>query len=244
MSTTRQAEPPNRTTTRLADIQAVVFDMDGLLLDTESLAQRALRAAGLEHDLDLPDSFCHLTIGVPADYREQLLLERYGDRISPATLFGSAASRLQEQIEAGLLTVKAGAREFVSRLRAQAIPYAVATSSSREKARHHLTAAGLTDLFETVVTRDDVQRGKPHPDLFLEAARRLGVPPGNCLALEDSHNGVRAAHAAGMPVIMVPDLLPATDEMKQLCIAVVCDLGVVDAMLAATEPTRPSIAGR
>jgi HAD superfamily hydrolase (TIGR01509 family) len=215
----------------LGDIRAVVFDMDGLLLDTESLAQRALRAAGLEHDLDLPDSFCHLTIGVPADHRERLLLERYGTAISAEKLFGCAARILREQIEAGLLSIKPGAEELLAHLRSAGMPYALATSSSREKATHHLLAAGLADHFDIVVTRDDVEKGKPHPDLFQEAARRLGVPPQHCLALEDSHNGVRAAHAAGMPVIMVPDLLPATDEMRALSVAIARDLAQIPSML-------------
>ena len=97
------------------------------------------------------------------------------------------------------------------------IPAAVATSTYREAALDHLKKAGLLDLFATIVTRDDVEHGKPHPQSFLTAARRLEVEPRTCWALEDSHNGVRAAHAAGMATIMIPDLLEPTEEISKLC---------------------------
>ncbi len=107
---------------------------------------------------------------------------------------------------------------------------AVATSTVRRIAEHHLKRAGLLDHFSAVCTREDVARGKPHPDLFLKAASHLGVRAERCLVLEDSYQGVRAAHAAGTMPIMVPDLLPATDELRGLCIAVVRDLHEVRAM--------------
>src|SRR5207302_1685493 len=124
---------------------------------------------------------------------------------------------------AGELRVKPGAVELLDAAESARLPRAVATSSSRAKAMHHLRAAGIVDRFDAVVTRDDVVRGKPHPDLFLRAASALAIAPARCLALEDSYNGVRAAHAAGMPVIMVPDLLPATEEMRGLCHAILDD---------------------
>src|SRR5690606_14994890 len=100
------------------------------------------------------------------------------------------------------------------------IPAAVATSSRNPHARTHLGAAGLLDLFETVVTRDDVVNPKPHPEPYLTAARRLGVDPLHCLALEDSNAGVRAAHAAGMQTVMVPDLVHPDAAIRALGVAV------------------------
>jgi beta-phosphoglucomutase-like phosphatase (HAD superfamily) len=87
-----------------------------------------------------------------------------------------------------------------------------------------------------VVTRDDVARGKPYPDLFLEAARRLGVPPARCLAFEDSYNGVRAAAAAGVPVVMVPDLLQATPEMHAVALRVFGSLHEVLPCISDRQP--------
>ncbi|HEX2541620.1 MAG TPA: HAD family phosphatase [Caldimonas sp.] len=208
-------------------IEALVFDMDGLLLDTERLAFRALQQAGAELGLEMPESLCHSMIGVAADKSRLLLLERHGDAAPADALFAAAARHLEAQVEAGLLDVKAGVPELLSAAEQAGLPKAVATSSARQKALRHLHAAGIDGRFDAIVTRDDVERGKPHPDLFLRAAAALGTAPERCLALEDSYNGVRAAHAAGMPVVMVPDLLAPSEEMHRLCRAVLTDLHAV-----------------
>ena len=100
------------------------------------------------------------------------------------------------------------------------MPAAVATSSRSPHALGHLGRAGLLELFATIVTRDDVEHPKPHPEPYLTAARWLGVAPQACVAVEDSHSGVRAAHAAGMQTVMVPDLVHPSDEIAALCVAV------------------------
>jgi HAD superfamily hydrolase (TIGR01509 family) len=223
-------------------VEAVVFDMDGLLLDTETLARRALQLAGGELGIDVPDSFSQLMIGLPAEECRSLLIDRCGPTVSADRFFAASARRLEAQIDEGLLRIKPGAVELLAMLDEAKAPRAVATSSARAKALHHLQATGIDARFDEIVTRDDVRRGKPHPDLFLCAARRLGVAPGRCVALEDSYNGVRAAHAAGMPVIMVPDLLPPTDEMRRLCHAIVDDLHAVAPLLSLrhADSARPA----
>ena len=95
--------------------------------------------------------------------------------------------------------------------------------------------SGILPRFHAVVAAGDYARGKPNPDPFLTAADRLGVAPEACLALEDSHNGVRAAHAAGMMTVMVPDLLPVTDEMRGLCLAIAKSLHEVRGLLDAED---------
>lgn len=229
---------PESLATKLAvwNPRAVVFDMDGLLLNTEVLARRALRLAGAELGVDLSESLCEQMIGVPVDGCRQLLLERYGDGFAPDLVFAASARHLRAQIAAGHMKLMPGVRELLAHLRQAGVPNAVATSSSREKALHHLEAAGLLGAFDTVVCRDDVAHGKPAPDLYLEAARRLGLPSRQCLALEDSYNGVRAAHAAAMPVVMVPDLLRPTSEMRRMCLAIMRDLHAVMARLALPKP--------
>jgi beta-phosphoglucomutase-like phosphatase (HAD superfamily) len=104
---------------------------------------------------------------------------------------------------------------------------AIVTSSSRRTADRHLTLAGIRGRFETVLTRDDVARGKPNPDLFLLAAARLGTKTQSCLAVEDSNHGVTAAHAAGAITIMVPDIVPPTEQSRAKCAAVLADLHAV-----------------
>jgi HAD superfamily hydrolase (TIGR01509 family) len=208
-------------------VAAVIFDMDGLLLNTEVLAREALRLAGIEVDLPMNDLLCQRMIGVPADASRRLLHDEFGNDAPVDELLAAATRRLAEQIDAGLMLLKPGVKAMLDRLDQWRMPRAVATSSARPKALHHLEAAGIADRFDLIVTRDDVPRGKPFPDIYLEAARRLDVAPGRCLALEDSYNGVRAASSAAIPVVMVPDLLPPTPEMHRLCLMVADDLQAV-----------------
>ncbi len=109
---------------------------------------------------------------------------------------------------------------------------AVATSATRRSADRNLGRSGLLRYFPVVVTRDDVARGKPHPDLFLRAAELLDVPPEECLAVEDLFNGIRAAHGAGMMPVLVPDLLSPTEEIRALCVRIAPDLHGLRALLA------------
>ncbi|NYE22277.1 HAD family hydrolase [Pigmentiphaga litoralis] len=209
-------------------IDAFVFDMDGLLLNTETLARLALMRAGQALDLPMTEAFCASLIGIAADGSRKLLYDRYGEDAPADDFFSLATREMTAQIDAGALALQPGVEALLDGLDRCSIPRSVATSSGGDKARHHLAAAGILDRFDHIVTRDDVAAGKPRPDLFLEAARRLRKAPGRCLALEDSYNGVRAAHAAGMPVVMVPDLLAPTDEMRETCLAILDSLQQVD----------------
>jgi HAD superfamily hydrolase (TIGR01509 family) len=133
------------------------------------------------------------------------------------------------------LGLKPGAVELLDTLDELGLPRAIATSSMHRTVQHHLTAHGLAERFHAIVGHGDYAEGKPAPDPFLKAADRLGVDPRLCLALEDSHNGVRSACAAGMMTVMVPDLLPATEDIRGLCVAVVTDLHGVRQLLLDTD---------
>lgn len=212
---------------------AVVFDMDGLLLDTESLFRDVAFSVCEGLGYAMVDEIHLAMIGLPSDSSDILLRERFGAGFPLDAYKLGCRTQFRGRCEVGV-PVKTGAAALLARLRELAIPAAVATSTAREPATEHLERAGLLPLFAAVVTRDDVVHGKPHPEPFLKAANRLGVDPKTCLALEDSHNGIRAAHAAGMAVVMIPDLLPPTDEIAALCAAVMPDLGAVqDAIEAA-----------
>jgi len=210
---------PESTILRLAPFQAVIFDMDGTILDTESVFKTIVFEVCTELGFEMTDAVHMSMVGGSHERTSQLLIEAYGVTF-PYTLFDERCRVIMRERSHGGVPVKAGAREFISELRERGIPTAVATSSRNPHARHHLTAAGLFDLFETVVTRDDVINPKPHPEPYLTAARRLGVDPLACLALEDSHAGVRAAHAAGMQTVMVPDLVHPDDDIRALGIAI------------------------
>lgn len=204
---------------RLAPFEAAIFDMDGTLLDTEAVFRDIVFDVCTELGFEMTDDVHRSMVGSSHETTNRLLIEAYGVAFPYAMFDEKCRVTMRERSHAGV-PVKQGAREFITELRARGIPTAVATSSRNPHAEHHLRAAGLLDLFETVVTRDDVVNPKPHPEPYLTAADRLGVDPMRCLALEDSHSGVRAAHAAGMQTVMVPDLVGPNDAIHALGISI------------------------
>ncbi len=209
--------------------------MDGLLIDTEAVYLAAYRAAATLMGLEIPLTFCHSLVGRPSPDCDRLIQDFFGPAFELETFNAHADSHAARAFEAEV-PVKPGAAQLLAFLSEQSLPLAVATSSSRRTAERHLGQAGLLGHFRELATRNDVPRGKPHPDLYLEAARRLGVAPGRCLAFEDSNNGVTAAHAAGILAIMVPDVVPPTDEVRSKCFAVLPDLHAALALLRETGP--------
>ena len=117
-----------------------------------------------------------------------------------------------------------GAREALDELHAAGYPLALATSTYRSKAISRLDRFGLRDMFASITTGDEIENGKPAPDIFLLAAERMGVDPARCAVIEDSHNGVRSGHAAGAQVFMVPDMVPPTSEIEGMCAAILENL--------------------
>jgi HAD superfamily hydrolase (TIGR01509 family) len=216
---------------------AVVFDMDGLLFDTERLYERAAIAAAAELGYELDQAFHRTTVGCSWEVIRGLLLERYGATFAAEDLREAARRIFGELLETEPL-LKPGALELLDLLDRRGLPRAIATTSSRPTVQRHLEAHDLVGRFNHVVAHGDYARHKPAPDPFLKAAEQLGVAPELCLALEDSHNGVRAAYAAGMMTVMVPDLLPPTDEIRKLCTHIVPDLHDVRRLIAS--PARPA----
>jgi beta-phosphoglucomutase-like phosphatase (HAD superfamily) len=195
---------------------AVVFDMDGLLLDTETLYQEAIVLAAAEGGQEVAQEVFNRTVGLPWAQSRTLLLSHFGETF-PVDEFQAAWVRHFWVIAEARLELKPGALELLDTLDQLALPRAIATSSSPRTVERHLTTHDLLGRFNEIVGHGDYERGKPAPDPFLKAAERLGVEPWACLALEDSHNGIRAASAAGMMTVMVPDLLEPTDEIRGLC---------------------------
>lgn len=200
-------------------VRAVVFDLDGTLLDTE----RAYRAAFFDtvaaFGRSLPASDYDTLVGLPTTARRLLLPAMLGADC-PTEHFIESYYQARARHLAGGISLRPGATRLLALLASRSIPVAIATSASAGTAARHLAAAGLGGRFHLVVSRDDVVCGKPAPDSFLLAAAGLDVNASNCLALEDSAHGVAAAHAAGMMVVMVPDVLAPAPETVQCCAAV------------------------
>lgn len=213
---------------------AVVFDMDGLLFDTEALYQEAMLLAAVEVGQQLAPDFFHRTVGLPWARVRCLFRSHFGSAFL-VDEFHAAWVRHFWAIAEIRLALKPGALELLDTLDRIRLPRAIATSSSHSTAERHLITHNLLGRFDQIVGHGDYAAGKPAPDPFLKAAERLGVEPRLCLALEDSHNGVRSASSAGMMTIMVPDLLEATDEVRELCTLVVADLHEVSRLLLTVE---------
>jgi HAD superfamily hydrolase (TIGR01509 family) len=216
-------------------VAGVVFDMDGLLIDTEAVWRDVQLAEAKAQGLDLPMAVVQSMIGLPWQVNRRQLQDHFGPDFD-VEAFVAAIVRRHDAVCLAGVSVKAGAVELLDLLDALNLPRAIATSSDRHVVTDRLGPAGLLDRFHVVIGNEDCTRGKPHPEPYLNAARAMGVAPADCLALEDSYNGVRSAHAAGMMTVMVPDLLPPTPEIGGLCVAVAETLHQVREALLISRP--------
>jgi len=189
-------------------LRAAVFDMDGLMLDTEPIYKVAWQAASAELGHSIDDAFYATFVGRRTEDCERDLVERFGSRF-PLDRFRAQWPPLwKAEAAARGIEKKPGLLELLEFLESAAVPLAVATSTETDLAAVSLRAAGLDGRFRVLVTGDEIAHGKPAPDIYLEAARRLQVEPAHCVALEDSEAGILAASRAGMIPLLIPDGTP------------------------------------
>ncbi len=189
--------------------------MDGLLLDTERLYFDAFRRTLTALDLPQDDALFRSLVGTNNILGNQLLTAGLAGRITLDDFNTVWDADIRSELQNGI-PVKPGVRDVILALQAADLPYIIATSTRTAKAFAHLERAGIADLFPEIVGGDQVNVSKPAPDIYLLAAERLRLAPATCAAFEDSENGVRAAHAAGMVTVQVPDVVPPTADLIAL----------------------------
>ncbi len=195
--------------------QGVLFDMDGLLLDTEQLVVGSILEVGRSMGFTDLEPSVHRMIGLRVAQSSEILRQGLAGRVDLATFQKACDSLIAARVEQGI-PVKPGAIELLQRLEAKEIPCAVATSTATETAEKHLEMAGLRHYFRSVTGGDMVRHAKPSPEIYLLAAETIGVSANESAAFEDSEPGVRAAHAAGACVVQIPDLVPPSENLRAL----------------------------
>ena len=208
-------------------VQAVIFDLDGVIVDSEIWWDEARRAFAAERDRGWSEDDRHAVMGANSRQWSVTMRERLAIDDPPASIERAIVEAVVGRYRREGAPVIHGAAEAVRRI-AAALPTGLASSAHREVIDAALAASGLDGVFRVVVSSDEVSKGKPEPDVYLEAARRLGYPPRACLVVEDSYNGVRAAKAAGMPCVLVPNRTippgPGTAELADFVIDRLADL--------------------
>lgn len=213
---------------RQVDI-AVIFDMDGTIFDTERLVLDCWEKVGERHGIPGIREVFIRCIGTNSVRTQEIVFEHYGKDFPYEKFSGESSVLFHEIADTEGIPVKPGAVELLTYLSENKVPLGLASSTRLAAVTQELQAAGLYDYFQVVVGGDLLKNSKPAPDIYLMTCGRMGVLPENTYAIEDSYNGIRSAHSAGMRPIMVPDLLPATEEMRDLSVAVFADLFEVKA---------------
>lgn len=211
--------------------QGEIFDMDGLLFDTERMYRDSWKQSaqqfGLVHNPDFPRAVC----GSSGAHMREIILQYY-PQVDAKAFADDCILRVERELETHV-PEKTGVRDILQYFKQHGVRVAVASSSKRATVLHNLKQADILSYFDAVVSGDQVTHGKPAPDIFLFAAQQIGCEPENCYVFEDGTNGIRAGAAAGCTTIMIPDLTPPNEQLEQLCAGIYPSLS--DAMNAIAD---------
>lgn len=219
-------------------IKAILFDMDGLILNTEVLYDQAMKKAGKLLGYSLDNKFLDSTRGVNNDSFTSMVCEEFGTDF-PLELFRTAYHLLlEEQVQKQGIEIKDGFRLLLSYLDKNKISYALATSSNRRLTEYFLSCAGLDNIFSVIICGDEVPAGKPNPYIYQRAANHLATAPENCMVLEDSENGICAGYAAGCFTVMIPDMVWPSSSVVRKCSCILNSLREVPKLIDSLQETN------
>ena len=197
-------------------MKAVVFDMDGILFDTERISCECWKETGEEMGLGDISEGVTGCIGLNKNDATALIHRLYGEDFPWEEFRARAHARMDRRIARAGLPVKTGVREILEYLEKQGYLVGLASSTAMQGVMGHLEQSGLTQFFQVIVTGDMVEHSKPEPDIYLKACEKLGAAPADAMAVEDSPNGIRSAYRAGMKPVMVPDMIAPTPEIEEM----------------------------
>lgn len=200
-------------------VRGIVFDMDGLIFDTERIAQQGWAYAGRQMGFDVSKELILQTVGLDAEGSKRIFLDFLGPNIDFKTFRKMRLDYAVNYIEQYGMPQKPGLVELLEYLKRHGYKIVVATSTDAARATYYFEKAGLTHFFDSIVCGDSITVRKPAPDIYLKACETIAAAPGECFALEDSPIGILAAHRAGMKPIMIPDLIQPDEETKKLLFA-------------------------
>ena len=198
------------------EIKAVVFDMDGVLIDTEKLLVRYWVQAANEMGFPMERGHALELRSLASRYAEPYLKSLFGDGFNYRKVRARRIELMEDYIDLHGVQIKPGLTELMDYLKKHSYKIAVATATDYDRAVPYLQKAGIYESIDSLCCGPSVEHGKPEPDIYLYAAKKLGVEPEKCLAIEDSPNGIKAAHAAKMHTVMIPDLTQPDKNLQRL----------------------------
>lgn len=212
--------------------KAVVFDMDGVIFDSERAVMQCWKEVASRHNIPDIEKAILACTGTTMVRTREIILNLYGADFPYDEYARESSVIFHSRYDGGRLPMKPGVKELLTFLKERGKKIALASSTRQQVVTDELRDAGIIEYFDRIICGDMVSRSKPAPDIFLKACEELNVSPSDSYAIEDSYNGIRAAHAGGLHPIMVPDLLPADEEMQSLAEIVLPNLTSVMEYLA------------
>ena len=212
--------------------KAVVFDMDGVIFDSERAVMQCWKEVASRHNIPDIEKAILACTGTTMVRTREIMLNLYGADFPYDEYARESSAIFHSRYDGGRLPMKPGVKELLTFLKEHDKKIALASSTRQQVVTDELRDAGVIEYFDRIICGDMVSRSKPAPDIFLKACEELNISPSDSYAIEDSYNGIRAAHAGGLHPIMVPDPLPADEEMQSLAEIVLPSLTSVMEYLA------------